>query len=233
MANTSYTFGEITFKNKDLKDLTTFVFYFSKAQSECYYPTDINGINTESYEDTSEYIKERSKINANDLNEITLTFDGEGKGTYTSNLNSYFDLEPYRSEIDKISNYKNLIENTIIEVVFTDEEPGARTLYTHEALLSAELDKDGNIVLYNDTLSDTDYDYTVENLRDLCGYDACSITDALNYPEDYFNKKALEDHYDEIMRFLNSKSNINKIYDDFDKFINEIQLPVEWTHLTA
>lgn len=233
MANTSYTFGEITFKNKDLKDLTTFVFYFSKAQSECYYPTDINGINTESYEDTSEYIKEHSKINANDLNEITLTFDGEGKGTYTSNLNSYFDLEPYRSEIDKISNYKNLIENTIIEVVFTDEEPGARTLYTHEALLSAELDKDGNIVLYNDTLSDTDYDYTVENLRDLCGYDACSIADALNYPEDYFNKKALEDHYDEIMRFLNSKSNINKIYDDFDKFINEIQLPFEWTHLTA
>lgn len=232
MANTSYTFGEITFKNKDLKDLTTFVFYFSKAQSECYYPTDINGINTESYEDTSEYIKERSKINANDLNEITLTFDGEGKGTYTSNLNSYFDLEPYRSEIDKISNYKNLIENTIIEVVFTDEEPGARTLYTHKALLSAELDKDGNIVLYNDTLSDTDYDYTVENLRDLCGYDACSIADALNYPEDYFNKKALEDHYDEIMRFLNSKSNINKIYDDFDKFINEIQLPFQTLHIT-
>lgn len=96
-----------------------------------------------------------------------------------------------------------------------------------------KLDKDGNIVLYNDTLSDTDYDYTVENLRDPCGYDACSIADALNYPKDYFNKKALEDHYDEIMRFLNSKSNINKIYDDFDKFINEIQLPFEWTHLTA
>ena len=118
-------------------------------------------------------------------------FDREGKGTYTSNLNSYFNLEPYRSEIDKISNYKNLIENTIIEVAFTDEEPGARTLYTHEALLSAELDKDDNIVLYNDTLSDTDYDYTVENLRDLCGYDACSIADALNYPEDYFNKKSI------------------------------------------
>lgn len=233
MANTSYAFGEITFKNKDLKDLTTFVFYFSKMQSECYYSTDVNGINTRSYENTSEYVKECAKINANDLYEITLTFDGNGKETYTSNLNSYFDLEPYRSEIDKISNYKNLIEDTIIEVAFTDEEPSARVLYQHEALLSAELDENDNIVLYNDTLSDTDYDYTVENLRDLCGYDACSIADALNYPEDYFNKKALEDHYDEIMRFLNSKSNINKIYDDFDKFINEIQLPFEWTHLTA
>lgn len=233
MANTSYTFGEITFKNKDLKDLTAFVFYFSKAQSECYYPTDVSGINTKSYERTSEYVKECSKINTNDLYEITLMFDGEGKGTYTSNLNSYFNLEPYRSEIDKISNYKNLIENTIIKVAFTDEEPGARTLYTHEALLSAELDKDDNIVLYNDTLSDTDYDYTVENLRDLCGYDACSIADALNYPEDYFNKKALENHYDEIMSFLNSKSNINKIYNDFDKFMNELQLPFEWTNLNA
>ena len=232
MANTSYAFGEITFKNKNLKDLTAFVFYFSKIQSQRYYSTDINGINTRSYGDTSEYIKECAKINANDLYEITLIFDGEGKGTYTSNLNSYFDLEPYRSEIDKISNYKNLIENTIIEVVFTDEEPGARTLYTHEALLSTELDKDGNIVLYNDTLSNTDYDYTVENLRDICGYDACSIADTLNYPEDYFNKKALENHYDEIMNFLNSKSNITKIYEDFDKFINEIQLPLDWTHLS-
>jgi hypothetical protein len=136
MANTSYAFGEITFKNKNLKDLTTFVFYFSKAQSECYYPTDVSGINTKSYERTSEYIKECSKINANDLYEITLIFDGEGKGTYTSNLNSYFDLEPYRSEIDKISNYKNLIENTIIEVAFTDEEPGARVLYQHETLVN-------------------------------------------------------------------------------------------------
>ena len=171
MANTSYTFGEITFKNKDLKDLTTFVFYFSKAQSECYYPTDVSGINTESYEDTSEYIKERSKINTNDLYEITLTFDGEGEGTYTSNLNSYFYLKEYRSEIDKIANYKRLIENTIIEVAFTDEEPGAKVLYTHEALLSTELNKNDNIVLYNDTLSDTNYDYTVENLRELCGYD--------------------------------------------------------------
>ena len=233
MANTSYAFGEITFKNKDLKDLTAFVFYFSKVQSECYYSTDVNGINTRSYDDTSEYVKECAKINTNDLYEITLMFDGEGKGTYTSNLNSYFNLEPYRSEIDKISNYKNLIENTIIEVAFTDEEPGARTLYTHEALLSAELDKDDNIVLYNDTLSDTDYDYTVENLRDLCGYDACSIADALNYPEDYFNKKALENHYDEIISFLNSKSNINKIYNDFDKFMNELQLPFEWTNLNA
>lgn len=131
--------------------------------------------------------------------------------------------------IDSISNIYKLSDITlgdIYDAVYT-------SIYTHEALLSAELDKDGNIVLYNDTLSDTDYDYTVENLRDLCGYDACSIADALNYPEDYFNKKALEDHYDEIMRFLNSKSNINKIYDDFDKFINEIQLPFEWTHLTA
>ena len=74
--------------------------------------------------DTSEYIKECAKINANDLYEITLTFDGNGKGTYTSNLNYYFDLEPYHSEIDKISNYKNLIENTIIEVAFTDEYYG-------------------------------------------------------------------------------------------------------------
>lgn len=153
--------------------------------------------------------------------------------TITSNLNSYFDLEPYRSEIDKISNYKNLIENTIIGVAFTDEEPGARVLYQHEALLSAELDENDDIVLYNDTLSNTNYDYTVENLRDLCGYDAYSVKDALNYPEYYFNKKALEDHYDEIMNFLNSKSNITKVYEDFDKFINEIQLPFEWTHLTA
>ena len=232
MANTSYAFGEITFKNKDLKDLTAFVFYFSKVQSECYYSTDINGINTRSYDDTSEYVKECAKINTNDLYEITLTFDGNGKWTYTSNLDSYFDLEPYHSEIDKISNYKNLIENTIIEVAFIDEEPGARALYQHEALLSAELNKDGDIILYNDTLSNTDYDYTVENLRNLCGYDVYSVADALNYPEDYFNKKALDNHRDEIMDFLNSKSSINKIYEDFDKFINEIQLPLDWTYLT-
>lgn len=234
MANTSYAFGEITFKNKDLKDLTAFVFYFSKIQSQRYYSTDINGINTRSYGDTSEYIKKCAKINANDLYEITLTFDGNGKGAYTSNLNYYFDLKPYRSKIDKISNYKNLIENTIIEIAFTDEEPGARVLYQHETLLSAEFDKDGNIILHNDTLSDTDYDYTLENLRDLCGYNELySVADAISYPEDYFNKKALENHRDKIMNFLNSKSNITKIYEDFDKFINEIQLPLEWTNLTA
>lgn len=199
MANTSCAFGEITFKNKDLKNLTAFVFYFSKVQSECYYSTDVNGINTRSYEDTTEYVKECAKINTNDLYEVTLTFDGNGKSTYTSNLNSYFDLEPYRSEINKISNYKNLIENTIIEIAFTNEEPGARVLYQHEALLSAKLDKDDNIILYNDTLSDTDYDYTIENLRDLCGYDALySVTDAISYQEDYFNKKALDNRRDEI-----------------------------------
>lgn len=192
MTNTSYAFGEITFKNKDLKDLTAFVFYFSKIQSQRYYSTDVNGINTRSYEDTTEYVKECAKINTNDLYEVTLKFDGNGKSTYTSNLNSYFDLEPYRSEINKISNYKNLIENTIIEIAFTDEEPGARVLYQHEALLSAKLDKDDNTILYNDTLSDTDYDYTIENLRDLCGYDALySVTDAISYPEDYFNKKSI------------------------------------------
>ena len=226
MANKSNATGTITFKNANINNLSTFVFYFNKIQSREEYNTDIYEL-PNSYKETSEFIKTHCKLNDIDNNyEITLKFFGNGKWAYIHNLDGYFDLEDYKSEISNVTNYKDLIEGTSIEVDFADEESEHIILYQYKALISAKFDNNDEPNVYIDILSETDYDYTASNLKEICGYtDVYSVADAINNPNDYFHESELNTHSIEIMHKLKQHFDPERVYWDFGEFIDESKIP--------
>lgn len=224
MANPSFAFGTLKFKNPNLNDLITFVFYFNKTQSQYDYDTSINELDTNNYNETATYIRTHHKINDN-LYEIEVSFSGNGNSHYIHNLDYYFNLENYKSEINKISNYKSIIEDTSIEANFIDEDPEYEDLYSHHTILTATLDNNDQISLNFNDVSHTNYEYTASNLKDICDYtDVYSVADAIKNPDDYFTTAALINHNDEIMTALKSLPNPEKVYWNFDEFADIINI---------
>lgn len=231
MANRSSAIGTITFKNVNIHDLTTFIFYFNEMQSRGEYNTEIWDLYANSYKETAEYIQTNCKLNKIEGKyEIKLKFIGHGKWAYIHNLDEYFNLEDYKSEISSITTYKNLIESTSIEVNFTDEESEHAILYQYKASLSAKFDNNNNEPnVYIDTLSKTNYAYTASNLKELCCYtEVYSAADAIKNPNDYFSEDALKQHPIEIMHKLKQFFEPERIYWWLSDFIDASGIPEEF-----
>lgn len=214
MANLSSTFGTIKFKNKDKSDLARFIYYFNKANYNVEYSTYLKDVCDLSYDEVQAFVKEYAILNEALEYEIKLPFIGAGRWCYTENLSWFFDLSDYKNNIP---NYNELILETKMDVHFIDEEGGCNELYKYSASLHADVDKyDFKTCIENEKR--TTYPYTVENLKKLCDYtDIYSIEDAINHPEDYFNKEVLSEYKDEIINALKKDASPMVLY-DLDEF---------------
>lgn len=206
MANLSSVDGEMTIQstNTSLYDLFVFTYYFQQIESQYAYPTNLLGMDgldkDEAWECVKQYaIQERDASNAIRYS-ITFPFSANGRWAYANNLKWFFDMKKYQDIIDKESHcgYDALLKSITIEVSYVEEEAGANFIGECTAIVKA------NEIRPHEFESNVDYhekmyDYTIENLRKICGYtEACSIQDMLQHPEEYFTQKAIDDHYDQI-----------------------------------
>ena len=215
MANSSNAFGEITFINPVLKDLAIFMYYFNKKQSASDYSTYIFELENASFEEILDIVKKDSQ-KINDKYSITFSFDAFGRWTYENNLSWFFNLDNYKDQIEELTDYDSLIENTLIKVNFLDEERGFKNLIEYSCELSAKKNKYDNYESVKSNIVKNTFDYTAKNLRELFDYEIYSLTDAIENMEYYFNEDAINNHKTEIIESLTSKE--DKIFYDFNDF---------------
>lgn len=213
MANLSNAFGEITFINPILKDLAIFMYYFNKKQSSSDYSTYIFELENASFDEILDIVKKDSQ-KIDDKYSITFSFDAFGRWTYENNLSWFFNLDDYRNQIEEMTDYDSLIENTLIKVIFLDEERGFNHLMEYSCELRATKNKYDNYESVKSNIIKNTFDYTVKNLKDLFDYEVYSLTDAIENMEYYFNKNAIKNHKTEIIE--NLTSNKDKIFYDFN-----------------
>ena len=219
MANCSSASGTIIFKNKDLTDLTRFIYYFNKLNEYAYYGTYIDDLYDLDYNQTYELVKENALLNDKKEYELEFSFIGTGRWTYSNNLDWFFNI---KKENDIITNYNKLILGTIIEVDFIDKEAGCEVLYTYKASLHAKHNKYGEFDTVRKNEEHVGYEHTAENIRYLLDDTVYSIDDAIKYPNNYFSAEALSKYHTEILEALENNKDRSIMYDfaDFKEVTN-------------
>jgi hypothetical protein len=219
MANCSSASGHITFKNKDLTDLTRFIYYFNKLNGYAYYGTYIYELYDLDYNQTYEFVKENALLNDKKEYELDFSFIGTGRWTYDNNLDWFFNI---KKKDDIITNYDRLVLGTIIDVDFIDEEGGNDILYTYKASLHAKHNKYGEFDTVRENEEHVGYDHTAESIRYLLDDTAYSIEDAIKYPNNYFSAEALSKYHTEILKALENNEDRSIMYDfaDFTETAN-------------
>lgn len=214
MANCSSASGHIAFKNKDLTDLTRFIYYFNKLNGYAYYGTYIDELYALDYNQTYDFVKENALLNDKKEYELEFSFIGTGRWTYSNNLDWFFNI---KKKDDIITNYDRLVLGTIIDVDFIDEEAGDEILYTYKASLHAKHNKYGEFDTVRENEEHVGYEHTPENIRYLIGDDVYSVDDAMKYPNNYFSTEALNKYHTEILEALENNEDRSIMY-NFTEF---------------
>ena len=201
MANTSNTYGKITFESTSLEYLTVFVHYFQKVKSKEYYETFLDCIYGTNFEDDREWIEKntaKSVLNENTVYSFVCDFTGCGRYCFQNNLDFFFNLEEYEAEINDLtgSKYDDAIQSMTITIDYVDEEPASEMLDEVSALLIPEIETiDGKETYFTKIVSFdiTHHEYTAENLQYFdCYEEACSLNYLLTHTDSYFKNDERE-----------------------------------------
>lgn len=238
MANISSAFGDMSISAPSINDLAVFAYYFHKSNNSVEYYTNLNQIDEfKNFDDVLNFIKNNHNI-LDDKNskrfEFNSSFCASGRWTFENNLDWFFNLKEYKDEIEELSDngYAALIESIEINVNYIEYECGCAFIDEATAVVKAK--KSNNNEFESDvTINHKPHDYTVENLRNICGYDEVySVNDALKNMNEYFTKDALKNHKTEIENSLTAipDEKRNLIYFDIDEMFEDldIQIPIDY-----
>lgn len=233
MANTSNTYGKITFESTSLEYLTVFVHYFQKVKSKEYYEIFLDCIYGTNFEDDREWIEKntaKSVLNENTVYSFVCDFTECGRYCFQNSLDFFFNLEEYEAEINELtgSKYNDVIQSMIITIDYVDEEPASEMLDEVSALLIPEIETiDGKETYFTKIVSFdiTHHEYTAENLRHFNYYDeACSLNYLLKHTNDYFKNNEKEATKALAEALVKNPKEGERVFTDFADLCNYFDL---------
>ena len=244
MANITSVTGHITILAKKKEDAIKFIYLVNKHLSDGEYYTliqnfakmDIKEISDNFYKEIEMNYKQCIDLGQyKDFIPYTVLFYGAGRWTYYNNVEDLkFLMEESISRTndkDSLKILKDIIKAGI-KLIFDYIEEDAGTLCIEECVDIIDFDKNES-----SEISVKRYDWTVENLTKLCGYDGCftlNKDDLLNLVKDHinnhrFNKETLNNcenfdnlinnwdhHYSQMFSKFINKFDTDEVFFDFD-----------------
>ena len=235
MANMSNAYGKITFESTSLEYLIVFVHYFHKVKSKEYYEIFLDCIYGTNFEDDREWIEKNSEttvLNGNTVYSFSTFFEGFGRYCFQNNLDFFFNLKKYETEINDLFGFKyqDMIKSMTIMLDYVDEEPASELLAEVSALLIPEVKiTDGKETYYTKivSLKITNHEYTAENLRHFNCYDeACSLNYLLKHTNDYFKDNEKEATKALAEALVKNPKEGERIFTSLDELYHYFDLPL-------
>lgn len=245
MANITSVKGYITILAKKKEDVIKFIYLVNKHLSDGEYYTyiqnfakmDIKEISDNFYKEIGRDYKLSIDLGQyKDFIPYTVLFYGAGRWAYYNNVE---DLKSLMEESISRTNDKGslkMLKDIIkagIKLIFDYIEEDAGTLCIEECVDIIDFGKNEKC----SEISIKHHDWTIENLKNLCGYDECFTLkkdDLLNLIKDYinnhrFNKETLNNcenfdnlinnwdhHYSQMFSKFINKFDTDEVFFDFD-----------------
>ena len=244
MANITSVKGYMTILAKKKEDAIKFIYLVNKHLSDGEYYTyiqnfakmDIKEILDNFYKELERNYKLSIDLGQyKDFIPYTVLFYGAGRWTYYNNvedLKSWIEESILRTDDKESLKILEDITKAKIKIIFDYTEEDAGTLCIEECVDIIDFDKNES-----SEISVKHHDWTVENLKNLCGYNECFTLkkdDLLNLVKDHidghrFSKDILNKsenfdilinnwdyHYSQMFSKFINKFNTDEVFFDFD-----------------